>query len=158
MQGITKQGRLGLPKRLQALSSPGIVSLSPCPLAGENLGVTFWPFNTKGVPLRTQRPLREKLQFLYFGLSGIYAERQYKLEGMPGAQSLVNKFVLRQVANPGQSTGAQHDKLFTFFAGPILPLRRSHIIYSVRFAKHTLFETNHPYYFFIKRVGAGRTK
>jgi hypothetical protein len=36
------------------------------PLAGENHKTTFWPFNTKGVPLRTQRSLREKLQFLYY--------------------------------------------------------------------------------------------
>jgi hypothetical protein len=35
-------------------------------LTGENYEMTFWLFNTAGVPLRTQRPLREKLQFLYF--------------------------------------------------------------------------------------------
>jgi hypothetical protein len=41
----------------------------------------FWPFNTEGVSLRTLRSLREKLQFLFFLLSGIYAERHYKPEG-----------------------------------------------------------------------------
>jgi hypothetical protein len=35
-------------------------------LDGENHEMTFWLFNTEGVPLRTQRSLREKLQFLYF--------------------------------------------------------------------------------------------
>jgi hypothetical protein len=42
------------------------VTLSPRPLAGENHEITFWPFDTEGVPLRTQRSLREKLKFLYF--------------------------------------------------------------------------------------------
>jgi hypothetical protein len=40
--------------------------MSPHPLAGENPEMPFWPFNTEGVPLRTQRSLREKLQFLFF--------------------------------------------------------------------------------------------
>jgi hypothetical protein len=42
------------------------VIISPHPLAGKNHEITSWPINTEGVPLRTQRPLREKLQFLYF--------------------------------------------------------------------------------------------
>jgi hypothetical protein len=42
------------------------ITLIANPLAGENREMTFWPFNTEGVALRTQRPLREQLQFLYF--------------------------------------------------------------------------------------------
>jgi hypothetical protein len=44
----------------------GVVTLGPHPLAGKNHEMTFWTFNTEGVPLPTQRSLREQLRFLYF--------------------------------------------------------------------------------------------